>query len=349
MRALFLTNERGLRGGEKQLSLLADGLRARGWELVLGAPSGAKLAEGWRGPVVAIPMANNVDPRGVLAIRKAIHAHAPDVIHAFTARAHALARLARAQPLIVTRAVSFRAGKGALGRIKYKRGVERFIAVSQAVAKQLELAGADPQRIRVVPVGVPAVVADPSARLRPDAPFVIAAAGALEPAKGFDVLLHALVDLPGTTLLLAGEGDDRAELEALAKKLGISQRVRFLGWLSGLSGLLGAADAFVMSSRSEGMPMALIEAMSAGVPVVATRVGGIPEVVDDGQDGLLVPAEDASALANAIRRIADDRSLGRELGKRGVEKAKRFAPETMALRTEEVYSEILAPRRRASP
>lgn len=343
MKLLLLTSERGLRGGERQLLALANGLVARGHAVVLGGPSGLALAGVFPGRHLAIPMANALDLRGVLALRAAVRALEPDVVHAFTARAHGLARWAGARPLVVTRAVSF----PSRGR-KYRSGVERFIAVSQASARVLQQGGADPQRIRSIPVGVAPVAPDPSAaaalRARVRAPRVLAAAGALEPAKGFDLLLEALTALPGVGLLLAGEGPEREALERQVRALGLGARVALLGQLPSLAQLFGAADAFVMPSRSEGMPLALLEAMSAGLPVVAAAAGGIPEVVTDGEDGLLVPVESPQALAQAMARL-EDPSLAARLGARGRMRAQAFAPEVMVARTVAVYGELVGGRR----
>jgi glycosyltransferase involved in cell wall biosynthesis len=342
LKVLLLTHERGLRGGERQLLALAQGLVARGHGVVLGGPSGIALGQDFPGLHRSIPMANALDLRGVFAIRAAVRAVQPDVVHAFTARTHGLARWSGASPLVVTRAVSFPSS----GR-KYRSGVERFIAVSQASARALEAGGADPARIRIIPVGVATRERDLSERdvlrARVQAPFVLAAAGALEEAKGFEVLLQALASLPQVGLLLAGEGGGRPQLESQVRALGLERRVVLLGQLPSIALLLGAADALVMPSRSEGMPLTLLEAMSAGVPVVATRAGGIPEVITDGEHGLLVKVDAADELAAAILRLGD-RALAAQLGERARVRAAAFTPEVMVERTLAVYGEIVGGR-----
>jgi glycosyltransferase involved in cell wall biosynthesis len=127
------------------------------------------------------------------------------------------------------------------------------------------------------------------------------------PVKGADVFLRALVQ-PGTppaTAILIGDGNERGQLESLASQLGVAPRVRFVGGIEGAARLLPALDAFVLSSRSEGTPIVLFEAMAAGVPIVASRVGGVPDVVGD-DEAVLVPPDDAAACAAGLRRILED-------------------------------------------
>lgn len=126
------------------------------------------------------------------------------------------------------------------------------------------------------------------------------------PVKGGDVFLRALAKLgeARTTAVLIGDGSDRAQLESLATQLGLGQRVRFVGGIEGGARLLPAFDAFVLSSRSEGTPIVLFEAMAAGVPIVASRVGGVPDVVGDGEAVLVAP-DDAAALAEGLRRVLE--------------------------------------------
>ena len=146
----------------------------------------------------------------------------------------------------------------------------------------------------------------------------LVALGRLHPNKGFDVLLRALALLPpATTLALAGEGPERAALEALAAELGIAARVRFLGWRQDAGALLKAADVFVCPSRSEPLGNVVIEAWSATRPVVAAAAEGPRELIADGADGLLVPKEDAAALAGAIGALLADPARAARLAQAG--------------------------------
>jgi glycosyltransferase involved in cell wall biosynthesis len=140
---------------------------------------------------------------------------------------------------------------------------------------------------------------------------VLAFAGRLGPQKSLGVALEALSQAPGITLAVAGEGPERGALERRARDLGLDGRTRFLGSLErdAVLRLFRAADASLLSSSWENFPHTVVESLAVGTPVIATSVGGVPEVVHDGENGLLAPAGDADALAAAIRRFFADPEL----------------------------------------
>jgi glycosyltransferase involved in cell wall biosynthesis len=232
-------------------------------------------------------------------------------------------------------------------------GVERalakrthaLIAVSNEVrgflAAQLKIA---PSAIRVIRNGVaPATVsADRAADFRRmaggGAGTRIGVVASLTRKKGHDVLLEALARLPDRDdvhVLVAGDGPERAALEQLARSLGLGGRVHFLGNVANPADVLAASDLFVLPSRIEGLPLALLEAMQAGKAVVATAVGGVAEAVADGRSGLLVPPESPDALATAIGRLLVSPPLREQLGAAARETVSRGF-------TEEAYLEALA-------
>jgi len=168
--------------------------------------------------------------------------------------------------------------------------------------------------------------------------------------KGLDVLLRAMKDvtkaLPEATLVVAGRDPARfgRKIEALCERLGLSDRVFFLGPVdhAALPGLLWHSDVFVLPSRMEAFGVAVLEALAAGVPVVATEVGGIPEIVRDGVDSLLIPPDDSAALAAAIRKVVSDEALRRRLADAGPARAKAFGVERMISAIRKLYLELLA-------
>jgi glycosyltransferase involved in cell wall biosynthesis len=196
----------------------------------------------------------------------------------------------------------------------------RHVFCPSAYLRRLALEwGLDEARVSVLPNPAPDVPPLPSREtLRAELGLdgdALAFAGRLGPQKSLDVALEALVLVPGVTLAVAGDGPDRGALERRVRALGLDGRVRFLGSLSreGVLRLFRAADASILSSSWENFPHTVVEALAVGTPVVSTAVGGVPEVVRDGENGLLVPAGDATALAEAIERFFRDDALRERL------------------------------------
>lgn len=201
-----------------------------------------------------------------------------------------------------------------------------------------------PDRIRRIynPVPLPAPTAPPAF----DAPIRLAVVGRLVDQKGFDLLLDALGEAGASfdwTLAVAGEGRRRGALERQARRLGLAGRVRFLGHLDRVEPLYAEADLVVVPSRYEGFCFVAVEAALAGRPVVGTRVSSLPEVVEDGATGLLVPPGDPAALLEAIRALVTDPTRARAMGARGSERAReRFAPERIHAELESFLMEVAA-------
>jgi glycosyltransferase involved in cell wall biosynthesis len=191
--------------------------------------------------------------------------------------------------------------------------------------------GVPANRLHVIPNGVPRFTRDAETRRRirtalgvDDSTFAWLYLGRLEDVKDLRTLLKAVARLSESTrrtirVFLAGDGSERAALESLCQSLNLAATVTFLGERSDVRELLNMADAFVMTSRTEGLPMALIEAMAAGLPCVATAVGGIPAVLS-GDAGLVVPSRDPDAIAQALTRLAGDELLRRQLAERALRK-----------------------------
>lgn len=178
---------------------------------------------------------------------------------------------------------------------------------------------------------------------------VFVCVGRLTPQKNQQLLLDAFARVPGAKekgrLLLVGDGEKRRELELQAAALGLGHRVHFLGVRTDIPIILGACDVLVLSSRWEGNPLAVMEAMAAGKPVIATAVGGVPELVTDGATGLLVAPGDAAALGEALSALLHDASKRREMGGAAAQRAEeQFCAKVMTRRYEELYENLLAPR-----
>jgi glycosyltransferase involved in cell wall biosynthesis len=202
----------------------------------------------------------------------------------------------------------------------------------------------DPGRIRVLPNPVRLPEVADRADLRRRHGFrgpTLVAAGRLVPQKDLDVALRAVGACDGVELVVAGDGPERLRLEAFASDLGLGARVRFLGTLphGSVTELLAAADAVVLSSGWENFPHAAVEGLAAGTPVIATDVGGLREIVEDGVNGLLVPARDPGALAAAIGRLLGDGALRERLGTAARRSVAGYAPERVYERLEAFLQE----------
>jgi sugar transferase (PEP-CTERM/EpsH1 system associated) len=177
-----------------------------------------------------------------------------------------------------------------------------------------------------------------------DAP-IVGAVSRLDPVKGVDVLLRAIALVEDTHLAVVGDGPERVPLAALADDLGISDRVHWTGHRRDALHLLSAFDIFVQPSLHEGLPNAVLEAMAASLPVVATAVGGTPEVVVDEVTGLLVPPRDPQALARSVRALLHNSDLRRKMGRAGRERvAQHFSLKQMVEQTQAVYERLLETR-----
>ena len=179
----------------------------------------------------------------------------------------------------------------------------------------------------------------------PDGEFIVLFVGLLVPVKGVDLLVGALAELvdPKPLCLLIGDGPERPELERQAAELGVGERLRFVGCRSSdeIPTWMGAADILVLPSRSEGRPNVVLEAQACGLPVVATRVGGTPELVCDGKTGLLVESEDVAGLADALQRLRIDRGLREALGRAGREQADGMTWAVSAEKMAAIYRDLL--------
>jgi glycosyltransferase involved in cell wall biosynthesis len=218
--------------------------------------------------------------------------------------------------------------------------LDAHVAVGEVAARLVEQqAGLRHGSVRVIANGIPLPTSAAVPRVAPGP--VIGSLGRLDPQKGYDVLVRALPDLPGVTAVLVGDGAERARLEQLAAKLGVSDRLHITGWLDDARARLGSFDVFVLPSLYEGLPLSVLEAMLAGLPVVASDVGSVRDAVRQNETGLLVPAEDVAGLVEAIRRALDP-ELGKRLGETGKAVAlDRFTVEKMVRAYEQLYDEVL--------
>lgn len=362
LRILHLDTERGFRGGERQVSLLAGGLRERGHEQLIIGPAGGSLTPFLASRGFAIAEYRRPRFLGVRSpilwgwLRRQADGFRPDIIHAHTGNAHTAAVHAflGTRPLLTTRRVDFPIQKNAFSKAKYTRPGQRYIAISRAIRDILVEGGVAPEAIDVVYSGIdPARPsggngAAPRAEwLGGDAGPVIGFIGAFADHKAPWTLAHAAgrirQALPGARVVFVGDGELRPRLEEISADQPGS--IVLAGWRDDVADCLAAFDLFVMPSKQEGLCTSLIDALAAGVPCVATRAGGIPEVIADGETGDLVAPLDEEALAAAVVSLWKDearRARYAVAGRRRVEE--RFTAGAMVEGTLAVYHDMLGLR-----
>ena len=298
------------------------------------------------------------DLAGFLELVRLLRRERPDIVHASSSKAGVLGRLAAAATGVPIRIFTvhgwaFAAHTG-VASLLYRwvdRLGRRLTSVTICVSENDRLAGlrartCSADRTVVIRNGV-SVETAPRARHERGRPLLLSV-GRLKAPKDFITLARALALLPESSFdaLIIGDGPERPELEAELRRLGIDDRVRLAGEQSDVCGLLADADAFVLSSRSEGLPVSILEAMAAELPVVASRVGGVSELVVDGENGFLVSPRDPQELATALARLVDDPDLRRRLGAVGRVRAEtRFNLNAFRRAHLELYAAELARRR----
>lgn len=341
---------------------LACGLKERGHQVAVACPEEGPLFRKCRLAgltTYSVKMRGEWDIHSAWQIARLIRRERPQIIHIHSAHAHTLAQVACAfnftsRPRVVlSRRVDFHIGKNPISYVKYRLGIDRIIAVSSGIKQVLIEDGLAKEKITVIHSGIDLSRFDTRVKadylyqelgLEPTQP-VVGIVAALASHKDHRNFLKAASivssHLPELQYLVVGEGRLRKELETLSKELGLEDKVKFLGFREDVLKILTILDLFVLSSYLEGLCTSLLDAQAAGVPVVATSTGGIPEIIKDGLNGLLVPPRDPESLAKAIIKLLKDTKLAKQMSSRGKEMVKEFSKETMVSKTEEVYARLI--------
>ena len=378
MRILHIDTGMGWRGGQQQVLWLMEALRARGFEQLLLAPANSPLA--CRVRKIGLPLAELASPAMSLANLQTVRAKRAsfDIIHAHDSHAHSLAALAAIgsagphRPLVVSRRVAFPVT--ALGRLKYRKA-DAYIAVSDFVRHRLLEAHVPDRKIRIVFDGVPAGVPAPSAesseipdtraefRARhgvDDQTIVLGTLTSLAPEKLLEAELDLLAELPSsvhfwmaipsTERTESSEGTERTEntertestLLERARSRGLEGRLRIMRMGEDAGPFIASLDIFIYLSKLEGLGSAILLAMAHGLPVLANRVGGIPEIVRHQETGLLADPVPGPELIQSARQLIDSPELRHRLGAAAREFVLAHATcDRMAAQTVAVYEELL--------
>ena len=362
IRVLMVDSERTWRGGEAQLRLLIKGLLEEGVEVELAAPPGSEIYERTREvgvPFHPVSIGGGLDAVSAWRLRAVIRRRGYHVVHSHASHAHSVAYMACAaiashrRPFqVVSRRVDFAVATNSLSGLKYRHGADLYLAISSGVRDVLIECGISPGRIRLVPSGIDL---DKFTRVRAndyvknefgigDGTMVVGNVAALAPHKSQSDFIRAariVADsFPGTRFLIVGEGKLRRSLESLVRDLGLGNDVVLTGFREDPLEILSTFTCFVLSSSLEGLGTSVMDAQAMGVPVVATRTGGVPDIVEDGVTGLLVPPRDPVALAAAIGRMLDDESLRQSLARKALESSRGYDYRQMVYKTMDAYREL---------
>jgi glycosyltransferase involved in cell wall biosynthesis len=361
MVSLHVDTARTWRGGQNQVLLTVLGLRAQGHRAVLVAHPDGELARraGEGHDLIRLTASHEVDLGAGWRLARVFRDLGPDVVHAHDPHAVAMSALAlslmRRPPkpaLVAARRVDFHLKNNSFSRWKYRQ-VDRFIASSDAIRTMLVGDGIPEERVTTVREGVDIerILGLPTSNVQaafwlPTHVPIIGNIAALVAHKGQKYLIEAVVSVvqkvPEAHLVIFGEGELRQELEHQIHDRSLERHVLLAGFRADVLSLLKGLDLFVMSSVTEGLGTSLLDAMAASKAIVATRAGGIPEVVEHGVTGLLVPPRDSVALADAITRLVTDPALRERMGRAGLARARDlFSAERMVSATLAVYADVV--------
>jgi glycosyltransferase involved in cell wall biosynthesis len=369
MFSLHVDTARTWRGGQNQVLLTVNGLRSMGERAALVAhPDGELLRRASEG-LELVPLAprTELDLTAAWRFARVVKRLAPDVIHAHDPHGVAMASLALSlssgsshggptPPLVASRRVDFHLKGNSFSRWKHRQ-VDCFVAASEAIRLMLVADGVPEEHTVTVHEGIDVdhvVAAQPvnvhEAFWLPHGAPVVGNVAALVPHKGQRHLVEAarlvVQEIPDARFVILGEGELRDQLERQIHEYHLEKHVLLPGFRTDVLGCIKGFDVFAMSSVTEGLGTSLLDAMACARPIVATRAGGIPEIVEDGVNGLLVPPRDHAEMAHVVVRLLKDAALRGRLGEAGFARVReRFTVDRMVAQTSEVYARVVGTHR----
>lgn len=337
------------RGGEVHVFSLCNQLRSSGVSMVLACRNGSPIdqkAKAANIPILNLPFRNAVDLKSAWSLANYCKENSIDIVHAHNGRDYWMAGLAKFfypnLKIVITRHILAPLKNTLLHRWLYRK-VDKVIAVSQTVKNTITLF--PPEKISVVYNGIDVekLATAQTGTLRkelnlPTTTKIVGMVGRINASKGHLTFIRSISEIlsqcPNTVFIIVGSGD----ISELKK---INSDVYFLGERSNIPEIMKDLDVFVMASHNEPFGLVTVEAMAAGIPVVATNTGGTSEIITDGETGLLFPPNDSAMLAQAIIKILTDKQLASKLHENGMETANKYNLENMATNTKKLYQDML--------
>ncbi|MBI4753732.1 glycosyltransferase family 4 protein [Candidatus Desantisbacteria bacterium] len=357
LKILHIDTANNWRGGEQQALYLVAGLQEKGYPQIVVCQPDSLLFQRCQGyaEVIPVKMRGEWDVIAALKLAQIIDTKGVHLIHLHSSHAHALgltaAKISKSKPkVVVSRRVDFHLRRNPITWIKYRLGVDRIIAVSNAIKQVLLADGIRQDRIAIVHDGIDVEKFSGNIDskylyqelgLNPCHP-IVGIIAALAPHKDHKTFLRACSHVKHQVqFLIVGDGKLKGKLQQIVKRLNMERDVIFTGFRDDIPQILSILNVFVVSSCLEGLNTSILEAQAAGVPVIATRTGGIPEIIHDEINGLLVPPQDTMSLAEGIIRLLEDKTLAMRLSAKGREDVKKFSKEAMVDATESIYHQLM--------
>ena len=364
IRILHIDTEPVWKGGQQQAIYLYEYLLANGYVTTFVCRPDSELArycDRHGLPYQTTGLWNELDLYSAKHIARFARAHGYNILHLHSGHALSIGLLTklfyRKLVLVGVRRVDFSVDKHFLSRWKYSnRYLDAIVCVSAAIRDVLLRDGIPPEKIEVIHSGVDtekfrAAIPPESYRSRlgiPEKAILVGTVASLVDHKDYPTLLKAarIVTQQHDNIYFcaAGDGEMEKDLKAMYDGLGLGDRFRFLGFRQDIGELLNTLDIFVLASKMEGLGTSVLDAMAVELPVIGTRAGGIPEMVDDGETGYLVPPQKPEALANRIIDLAENPQLQERFGQAGRQKVRQFSMEKTASRNIELYRRLVSTR-----
>jgi glycosyltransferase involved in cell wall biosynthesis len=355
MRVVHVHRIGGIGGSERHLLALLPALAARGVDVSfigLDNPTGAPQPfydelEAADVPFERLRSGHDLDPMLAVRLPRHVRARRPDILHTHLVHADVYGALAPGVRVVSTKhnPDPFRTGPFRHIERTLARRASRIIAISDAVRRfNVDEVGLPAKKIELVYYGLDELpepwAPNPALPIAEGKPLLLCV-GRLVVQKGVDIAIRALESIPDATLLVLGDGPGRAAVERLSKELGVADRLLLPGRVGDIAALYRRADVLVHPARWEGFGLAMLEAMLAAKPVVATRAGAASEIVVDGQTGVIVPASDPWTLGDAVNALLRHPDRVRSYGTMGLERARtEFSVAKMVERTLAVYASV---------
>ena len=361
MKVLHLSTEKTWRGGEQQIVYLHEQLLEMGIESIVACREHSVMHHYFKNhglPYQTFPFESAYDVKTILAIRQFIRAEKIEILHMHTAKGHTLAVLAGILgvkiPMVLSRRVDFPVKDNWFSRYKYNYpNIRKILCVSDAIRKMLEPDINNPDKLLTIHSGV-----DPSKyKMRfysnylkkkyglPAESKIIGNTSALADHKDYFTFVntaqHVLSNYEDVYFFIVGEGPLEPEIREYIVQKNLNEKIIMTGFLSNIIEVLDSFDIFLFTSKTEGLGTSVLDALGMGIPVVATKAGGVPEMISHNENGLLAEVKDANQLSLHLKNLLRNPELGKKLAASGRQTIHSFSTEQVAKKTLEVYRSII--------